>query len=141
MHSQTCPPRRALLAIYLALLMAGCGGGKSEIVAASSEERGLLELSHAYRGFAQRNNRAPKSLEDLNIKGQQFPVAVELIKNGTLVVGWGAMPSPNVDPGGAILAYVKLVPEQGGSVLLQDCKTIKMLTVDEFKAAAKASGN
>ena len=68
-------------------------------------------------------------------QGQQYPIAVEMIKSGDLVVQWGAPPSPEGEAADAILAYVKTVPEQGGNVLMQDCTTIKKLTADgrEFR--------
>jgi len=34
---------------------------------------------------------------------------------------------------------VKTVPQQGGYVLLQDGKTIKKMTADEFNAASQAA--
>ena len=58
--------------------------------------------------------------------------------SGDLIVQWGAPLSPEGEAAEAILAYVKTVPEQGGNVLMQDGKTIKKMTADEFKTAPKA---
>ena len=37
-----------------------------------------------------------------------------------------------------VIAYEKQTPESGGRVLMQDGRTIKKMTADEFKAAPKA---
>ncbi|MGZ3414946.1 MAG: hypothetical protein ACXWNX_15350, partial [Isosphaeraceae bacterium] len=83
--------------------------------------------------------RGPKNLKELGITGQQYPIAVEMIKSGDLVVQWGAPLSPEGKAANAILAYVKTVPERGGNVLMQDSMTINKMTADEFKTAPKAS--
>ena len=62
-----------------------------------------------------------------------------MIKSGDLIVHWGAPLSPEDVTADAVLAYVKPVPEQGGNVLMQDCKTIKTMTAAEFKTAPKAT--
>ncbi len=72
------------------------------------------------------------------MKGQGYPMAVDLLKSGDLVVQWGASLSPEGETTTAVLAYLKTVPEQGGPVLLQDGWTIKTMTAAEFKAAPKA---
>ena len=99
---------------------------------------GSRNWARVYRNFATKKKRGPKNLKELNIKGQQYPIAVEMIKSGDLVVQWGAPLSPEGEAADAILAYVKTVPEQGGNVLMQDGRTIKKMTADEFKAAPKA---
>ena len=58
------------------------------------DERGLKELGQVYRSFAAKKKRGPKNLKELNIKGQQCPIAVEMINSGKLVVQWGAPLSP-----------------------------------------------
>ncbi len=112
---------------------------RAQIQAIAPDERGLKELGRVYRYFATKKKRGPKNLKELNIKGQQYPIAVEMIKSGDLVVQWGAPLAPEGEAADAILAYVKTVPEQGGKVLMQDCATIKKLSADEFKTAPKAS--
>jgi hypothetical protein len=140
MPSPTWLTRRALAGAALALLLTDCGG-QPVIIAVPSDERALMELANVYRDYSTKNQRGPKSLKDLKIKGQQYPIAVEMIKSGDLVVRWGATPSRGGETPVAILAYVKMVPEQGGKVLMQDCKTIKQMTADEFRTAEKAGGH
>jgi hypothetical protein len=91
------------------------------------------------REHAGRNQRGPKTLEELELKGQNYLNAVGMLKTRELVVQWGAPLSPEGETSGAVLAYLKTVPEQGGSVLLQDGNTIKKMTADEFKAAPQAA--
>jgi hydrogenase maturation factor len=120
------------------MILAGCGR-PPEIVPISSEERGLKELAGLYREFTTKKKRGAKSLKELNVKGQQNPVAVTMINSGDLVVQWGVPLSTQGASADAVLAYVKTVPEQGGYVLMQDGTTIKKITAEEFKAAPKAS--
>jgi hypothetical protein len=121
----------------LGLMLAGYGVGP-EIKAIAPDERGLKELGAVYRIFTTKNKRAPRTLQELQVKGQQYPIAVEMIKSGDLIVQWGAPLDPENETADAVLAYVKTVPEQGGRVLMQDAWTIKNMTADEFKAAPKA---
>jgi hypothetical protein len=137
MPRRTGLTRRAILSGSLGLILAGCDGGP-EIKAIASDERGLKELGEVYRYHTAKKQRAPKTLKELNIKGQQFPIAVEMIKSGDVIVQWGAPLSTEGEPADAVLAYVKSVPEQGGNVLMQDGKTLKKMTAEEFRAAPKA---
>jgi len=136
MSSRKWSTRRALLCSSLGLILAGCGG-RPEIKAIPSDERGLHELARLYRDFTTKKKRGPKTLKELNVQGQQYPIAVEMIKSGDLIVQWGAPPSAEGETADAVLAYVKTVPAQGGYVLMQDGKTIKKMTADEFNAAPK----
>lgn len=141
MPTATSKTRRAALLGLMGLTLAGCGG-VPDFKPIPPEELGLKELAAAYRDFCAKNQRGPKNLKELQGKGpkQGFPNALALLKSGELVVAWGA---PLVADGGgadAVLAYVKSVPEQGGHVLMQDGRTIKPMTADEFKSARKAGG-
>jgi hypothetical protein len=126
-----------ILSGVLGLLLSGCGG-RPEIKAIAHDVRGLKELGEAYVDFANKHQRGPKSLKELNIKGQQRPIAVEMIKSGDLIVQWGAPVSQEGTTTDAVLAYTRSVPEEGGNVLLQDGKTVKKMTALQFKAAPKA---
>jgi hypothetical protein len=137
MPSQTSLTRRALLSTLLAVISAGCGS-QVDIRAIPSEERGLKELGSIYSNFTTKKKRGPKTLTELNVKGQQFPIAVEMIKSGDLVVQWGAPLSRTGQAADTVLAYVKTAPQQGGYVLMQDGTTVKKMTADEFNAAPKA---
>ncbi len=125
------------LLCLLCLLVAGCAGQPNS-QPITSDARGLTELAQVYRTFTLKNKRGPKSLQELRIQGQQYPIAVSMIKAGDLVVVWGAPLSAEGEATEGVLAYVKTVPDQGGYVLMQDGKTIRKLTADEFKMAPKA---
>jgi hypothetical protein len=129
--------RRAMLRGSLGLILAGCGGAP-EIPPMPADEQGLKQFAELYRNYTKKNKRGPKSLKDLNVRGQGYPGAVEMLKSGQLVVQWGAPLTPENEATDAVLAYVKTVPDQGGQVLMQDGWTIKTMTADEFKAAPKA---
>jgi hypothetical protein len=131
--------RRAVLWSPLGLMLAGCGGELDDKPPAP-DEQGLTELAAVYRDFARKNKRGPKNLKELQGKAQGYPNAIEMMKSGELIVQWGAPLSPEGATADAVLAYLKTVPEQGGRVLMQDGRTIKKMTADEFKAAPKAGG-
>ena len=104
-----------------------------------SDQRALKELGELYRMYAKKNKRGPRSLKELNVQGQSHPMAVDMLKSGELIVQWGAPLVPENATALAILAYAKIAPEVGGKVLMQDGLTIKSMTAEEFKAAAKAT--
>ena len=119
------------------LIESGCAG-HTNVEPIPSELRGLKELSQVYREFDQKHKRAPKSLKEMKIQGQRDPIAVTMINSGDLIVQWGAPLSAGGEASETVLAYVKTVPEKGGYVLMQDGKTIKEMTADEFGKASKA---
>ena len=90
---------------------------------------------HLYR--TKKTKRPPRSFKEFNIKVQSYPMAVEMIDSGALIVQWGAPVSPEGGPADAVLAYIKTAPDQGGDVLMQVGKTIKMMTSDDFNAAPR----
>ncbi len=121
------------------LILAGCGG-RQDIQAIPPDMRGLKELGELYVANARKNRRGPRSLKELKVPGQTYPQAVEMIKSGELIVQWGAPLSAEGASADNLLAYIKSEPDHGGNVLMQDGKTIKTMTADEFKAAPKAAG-
>lgn len=150
MRFKACLTRRVVLALPLGLLLAGCGQ-EPDAAPIPAEQQGLREFAALYRDFARQNKRGPKNLAELEsvprgkgkplkVHGQAYPNAERMVKSGELVVQWGAPLTPQGTAADAVLAYVKSVPEQGGSVLLQDGETIKTVTADEFKNAPKAPG-
>jgi hypothetical protein len=93
MSSRRWVTHRAMLLGSSGLILAGCGGGP-ENKAIPSDVRGLMELGDAYLAYTRKNRRGPKSLKKLNVQGQRYPIAVEMIKSGDLIVQWGAPLSP-----------------------------------------------
>jgi hypothetical protein len=141
MPSETRVTRRAVLGTSLSLMLAGCPGGPESTPIAPNEQ-GLRELAALYRDFSRKRKRGPKDLKELQGQGQRqgSPNAFEMLKAGELIVQWGAPLTPKGEGPDAVLAYLKTVPEQGGSVLMQDGMTVKTMTADEFNATPKAAG-
>jgi hypothetical protein len=91
----------------------------------------MVEVARADAG-----GKAPAKLADLAKYAALCPVGYGEVKAGSVVLLFGAP----IEEGASdtVLAYEKGAPESGGYVLMQDGKTIKKLTADEFKAAKKA---
>jgi hypothetical protein len=134
MPSGKWPTRGMVVCFVLGPLIAGCGGGTKEIMV-DPDQQGIIEFAAMYRGFAQKNKRGPKNFKELQVKGQGYPNAVQMLTTGELVVRWGTPLRPEGEAGDAVLAYAKAVPEKGGNVLMQDGRTIKNMTADKFKSA------
>jgi hypothetical protein len=139
MPSQAWLTRRDMLWGSLGLMAVGCGS-EPDNKPMEPDEQGLKELAAAYRGFSRKNKRGPKTLKELQLKGQTYPNAIQMLKSGELIVQFGAPLSPDGATVESVLAYTKGVPEKGGRVLMQDGETIKTMTADQFKAARLATG-
>jgi hypothetical protein len=129
--------RRAFLWGSLCLVLAGCRS-EPDNTPMAADEQGLKEISAAYRDFCRKNKRGPKTLKELKLKGQSYPVAVQMLKSGELIVQWGAPIANDGSASDAVLAYTKEVPEKGGPVLMQDGMTLKTMSADQFKASPRA---
>ena len=134
MTSHRTSTRLMMVGGLLGLILSGCVG-PPEMKAIPPDESGLKQFAELYRNYSAKNKRPPKSLKELSAKGQGFPDAVEQLRSGELVVRWGAPLASGDEATTAVLAYPRTVPEQGGLVLLQDGRTIRKMTVDEFQAA------
>jgi hypothetical protein len=126
---------------------AGCGGGGGPQASGTVEEqadlRALEDLGENYRQYSIAKNQPPQKIEDLSAIEAMNGVGVAAVRDGNIVVQWGAtLLDLGEEPGKVsspeVLAYVKAVPEQGGPVLMLD-RTIKKMSAEEFKAAPKAA--
>lgn len=131
----------------LASLMAtagGCGwlGSTAPLTPAQMEDVRLNDVAELYRSFQESFKKAPKSLKDFTRLGDAAaPTGYEAIRSKQVIVRWNAtMVAPSASASDQVLAYVKEVPDRGGSVLMLD-GTIRGMTVEEFKAASLAGGN
>jgi hypothetical protein len=133
---------RFLLILGAAIaIQPGCGSdtkvvtdpkGKAERV----QENSLAQLGDVLRIRAEEGAPPPASVADVVKYEKAFPLACGKVKDGQIVLFFGVPLQEGVED--KILAHEKLTPEAGGHVLMQDGKTIKKVTADEFKAAPKA---
>ena len=134
------------LVIGLAWMTVGCGGASKSSTPDSPMDGIILnEVGEAYRFHSALKGKPPEKFADIEKMEGISPSGVQALKKGDVIVQWGVkLPDLGEEPGKVpapeILAYQKQVPEQGGYVLQLD-RTIRKMTVDEFKAAPKAVKN
>jgi hypothetical protein len=134
--------RRVLVPVSGALLvLAGCGGGGSSVPASGPDlfnYTALHEAGDLYRNVILDTQKPPTKAADFARYENGFPSGYREVKGGNILVFWGA---PIAESGATtVLAYEKATPDSGGHVVMQDTRTVKKLTAEEFKAAPKAPG-
>lgn len=137
---------RTILSIALLGLLSiqpGCGA-PDPMSPESADEARLRDVGELYRVHQALQNKPPKVLKDLALEANGSPSGFEVIKNGEVIVQWGAtLPDTKEEPGSGsspeVLAYLKKVPEEGGLVLMLD-RSIRKMTAEEFRSAPKAGG-
>lgn len=124
--------------LVLPVLASGCGK-KVEDPETMRLNGELGEIYESYRDYAKRNQRPPKQMSELNQKDYQaiYPLGLNALKDGRYVAVWGVDVSGKGS--GAVLAYEKDAPKQGGAVVLAN-GTVKKMSADELQAALKAKG-
>jgi hypothetical protein len=127
------------LVALLLVLAAGQGCGSSSAPTAGPElfqHTALQEVGDMIRLAILDTNKPPASLADLARYQVGMPTGFQELKGDKIVLFWSSTPSDA--SAGTVLAYEKGTPQSGGFVLMQDGKTIKKMTPEEFKAAPKA---
>jgi hypothetical protein len=118
------------------VLALGCGSSKPaadpEVQRRNSE---LAEIYESYMQVRKSNGRPPKQLSDLKPFAGINPVGYQALQNGQYIAVWGVSASD----AGAVIAYQKDAPKQGGAVLMAD-GSVKNMTADELQAALKTKG-
>lgn len=133
------------LAGWICLLsVAGCSSSTNS---GGSGTPGNADLLHEVKGlisaYSGETKHGPRSADVLTKYEQGFPLGMNAIRKGDIVVVWGVKMIVEEGSGGTqggttdIIAYEKKVPTEGGSVLLHN-GTVRTMTADEFKAAPKA---
>jgi len=120
-------------------LAAGCGTTASPAADKELFYQGSLgEVGGIYESYIADAKKPPTKLADLTKYELGMPTGYKELKEGNVVVLWGAP----ISDGDAdkVFAYEKSVPESGGHVLMADGKTIKTLTAEQFKSVPKAAG-
>jgi len=138
--------RRSLgLVAVLLGLAAGCGDdGGLQTAGTAGDDVILQSFAEDYRMYSISMKHPPRKVDDLKVLQSMAWPTLEALRNGDIIVLWGAeLPDLKEEPGQStapeILAYGKDVPERGGYVLHLD-RTISRMTPEEFEAAPKAPG-
>jgi hypothetical protein len=129
-----------VLAILLALGAApGCGRstGSQGGLEGTSEFQGMQNLGVMYRVMSDELKRPPKRIEELRRAEAQVPGGFSSLGEPNVAIYFGAAMSDTPDAKETVLAYDRLVPRQGGVVLMCD-GSVRTMTPDEFRAAKKA---
>jgi hypothetical protein len=133
---------RLALALNVALVAAGCGGGSgpSPIVGEPPIEHiGLMEVGEMYAAHLKEHGKPPTRTRDFEKYSQGFTIGSMGVQKGDLIVVWNAGKEDDAALSSTrVLAYEKKTPKEGGEVLMQD-GTIKVMTAEEFQAAPKAA--
>jgi hypothetical protein len=126
-------------------VVAGCAGKAEPLSPAAMEDVRLRDVGEIYRAHQIARKRPPKALKDFAEFANGAPTAYEALRNGQVVVRYGAtLPDTAEEPtsptSDEVLAYVKEVPEKGGPVLMLD-RRLRPMTAEEFKSAKLAGTN
>ena len=133
--------------LFASGFVSGCGSSKPPGVPdLPNSTLALNEVGEMYRVYEVQNKKAPTKSQDFRNLNSVFPLGFSHLNRGDVVAQWGVTLSDLSEGGGGgesgdeVLAYEKLVPEQGGQVLMKN-RTVKTMTPEEFKAAPKAGGS
>jgi hypothetical protein len=124
-------------------LIPGCGSPPEKAaMETSAEAQGLKNLGAMYRIVSETLKRPPKGIGELRTAEAQVPGGFSSLGEPNVAIYFGAeMPGvagKTVDSASeTILAYDRMVPRQGGYVLMLD-GSVRTMSSDEFKAAKKA---
>lgn len=144
-RSQSASPGLVVVLASSLVLASGCSSGPSGSSARiedTGEYQGLKNLGEMYRIVSTSLKRPPKSINELRAAEAEVPGGFSMLGEPNVAIYFDAeLPEVSGKPSGdgapAILAYERMVPIQGGLVLLLD-RSIRQMTPVEFKAAKKA---
>jgi hypothetical protein len=123
-------------------LAGGCGSAASK--PQPVENLALNEVGDLYRLYVEEHQKPPTKPSDFTRYEQGFPLGYRQVKDGEVVVQWGAqltdLADGSKDSADRVLAYEKKVPDQGGAVLMEN-RTLREMTAEEFKSAPKAGSS
>lgn len=134
-----------MLSLVGVIGLIGASGCSSSTNSGGTGMPGNADLLHEVKGlisaYSGEFKQGPRGIGDLAKYEQGFPLGMNALRKGDIVVVWGV--KMIVEEGGSqggttdVIAYEKKTPTEGGSVLLHD-GSVKTMTADEFKAAPKA---
>jgi hypothetical protein len=121
----------------LVLASTGCSTSSSGSASAPpTAGDDLLEVSGLLRDYTAEFRKGPARVADLQKNEPLYTRGFQAVRTGAVVVVWG-VPMPAEGGGDGVIAYEKKAETDGGAVLLQN-GTVKQMTADEFRSAAKA---
>jgi hypothetical protein len=123
------------------VISSGCGSSTPVVTdpkdkAERVKEASLSQLGDLLRLRQEESAPPPGTGRDIEKYKKAFPLACGKVKDGQIVLIYGVPVQEGVED--TIIAYEMEAPASGGHVLMQDGKTIKKMTADEFKGAKKA---
>jgi len=134
---------RRLLLLASLVVWTGCGQSGGVSSSADPEEifrqSRMSELGEILSINKAETKAPPKAVADLTRYQGGWPAGYAAVKDGSVVVIWGVGVQDGVSD--KIIAHDKEAADSGGYVLMQDGKTVKKLSADQFKAASKASNS
>lgn len=128
------------VAVGVAMLVPGCAAEKTERSQPSGPTvaDGLANLRDLFTQAAAGKTTLPKSVGEFAAVEPFYPVAGPFVLSGGISCAWGASLKQGSDAAARLLAWETTAAKDGGWAMFQD-GTIRRLTADEFKAAAKAT--
>ena len=139
---------RSTAAVVVCLLLAtagaaGCGSSpEKSAMETSAEAQGLKNLGKMYGVVSRSLKRAPKTIDELRKAESEVPGGFNSVGETNVAIFLGAelaesTGKPGDDAAETVLAYDRMVPLQGGYVLMRD-GSVRRMSADEFKTAKKA---
>ena len=122
-----------LLVLSPFFVIAGCGGSKSGPVE-EPLRLALEDFAQFLKNLPTDNLAPPKDIDTFMPLEPMAPVAAEYLVSGELVYFWG---TSLVDGGDRVIAHQKDIAANGGWVLLENGKVVRM-TPQTFEQAPKA---
>jgi hypothetical protein len=130
-------------ALFLVAVAPGCGGSPQQAeLDTSAEAQGLKNLGKMYRIVSESLKRPPKTINELRKAEAQVPGGFNSIGETNVGIYFDvqmadASGKPGAETSEAVLAYDRMVPMQGGFVLMLD-GSVRRISASEFKTAKKA---
>lgn len=136
----TCRGWTASVVLAVTLATAGCSGSAvapPKPVGPTAAD-GLANLRDLYRQAAAGTTTLPKSVAEFSTVEPFYPVAGPFVLSGDITCAWGAGLVQGDQAAKRLLAWETAAAKEGGWAMFQD-GTIRKVSADEFKAAAKAT--
>jgi hypothetical protein len=120
----------------LLIVPLGCSSAPQEGSPEIYSSAALSDVGGMYASYILDAKKPPAKKADFNRYENGYPTGLKELRSDNIIVFWGANLSD--DASDKVLAYEKATPVSGGIVLMQDGKTIKKMSAEEFKSVPKA---